>query len=121
MSDDESADDERAQDLQQLRTRDRGTDQSTTESTESSDDELEPVTQRNHSTFYLSDEILNALDGSRKELEYLASNEFPDLDLEKNRHLRPLVILLGIEQLEEMDIEDVIDRLESDDRLDPVQ
>ncbi|MFC6823484.1 HNH endonuclease [Halopelagius fulvigenes] len=38
--------------------------------------------------------------------------------LQKNRHYRPLVLRLGLEALEEMDDDEIRDRLEDDDLLD---
>jgi hypothetical protein len=39
-----------------------------------------------------------------------------DLELQKTRHFYPLIIELGLERLEEMDVTEITDQLESTDR-----
>lgn len=76
-----------------------------------------PVTERNHDTFYLTDALRRELRTAGKQASLYHEMEF-ETELEKNRHLRPLILRLGMERLAEMDADEIRTRLESDDLLD---
>lgn len=78
-----------------------------------------PLTERTHSTFYLRDDLQAELRQVRKQLELDVDLEY-GIELEKNRHIRPLMLYLGAKQLEEMDAEDVAETLDSTDVLDSI-
>ncbi len=80
----------------------------------------QPIKDRTHETFYLRDDLrreLRRISGQSNldfELEY-------DIELEKNRHLRPLLLYLGAKRMEEMDATDIKDVLDSTDILDSTE
>lgn len=78
-----------------------------------------PLTERTHSTFYLRDDLQAELRQVRKQLELDVDLEY-GIELEKNRHIRPLMLYLGAKQLEDMDTEDVAEMLDTTDVLDSI-
>ena len=79
--------------------------------------EQTPVTDRRHATFYLAEDLHKRLDrgGKRVSLDY--EMEF-DAELGKNRYLRPLMLYLGLERLQEMDPEEIRNILDETGVLD---
>lgn len=75
------------------------------------------MTDRRHATFYLSEDLHKRLNrgGKRVSLDY--EMEF-DAELGKNRYLRPLMLYLGLERLQEMSPEEIRDVLNEIDVLD---
>lgn len=64
----------------------------------------------NHS-FYLSDELSDSLGSQFKKLDWQLSDEY-GLDIKKTRHYYPLIAKLGLEQLQELDNDEIKDRVE---------
>lgn len=87
------------------------------ETQQTSQTQQTPVTDRNNATFYLSDELLTEIRRVTKQTELDVDVEY-DTELEKNRHLRPLLLYLGAQQLTVMDAEDVVTMLDTTDVLD---
>lgn len=78
-----------------------------------------PLTERTHSTFYLRDDLQAELRQVRKQLELDVDLEY-GIELEKNRHIRPLMLYLGAKKLEDMDATDVAEMLDTTDVLDGI-
>jgi hypothetical protein len=79
----------------------------------------QPIKERTHETFYLRDDLRREL----RRISGQASLDFEmqfDTELEKNRHLRPLLLHLGAKQLEEMNPEAIENALNETDLLDSV-
>ena len=80
----------------------------------------QPIKDRTHETFYLRDDL-------RRELRQISGQSNLDfefeygVELEKNRHLRPLLLYLGAKQMEEMNATDIKDVLDSTDILDSTE
>jgi hypothetical protein len=76
-----------------------------------------PVTERPHDTYYLPEDLRREL----KRVGTMASLEFEGeygVELEKNRHIRPLMLYLGMQRLEEMSPETIHETLTESDLLD---
>jgi len=91
----------------------------TTQTPVESQTKSESITNRNHSTFYLRDDLMKELRQTRKQLELDVEIEY-GIELEKNRHIRPLLLYLGAQQVQDMDATDIIDVLNTTDVLDNV-
>ena len=80
----------------------------------------QPIKDRTHETFYLRDDL-------RRKLRQISGQSNLDfefeygVELEKNRHLRPLLLYLGAKQMEEMSATDIKDVLDSTDILDSTE
>ena len=61
---------------------------------------------------YLDDELDDQLTTAFKRLDLELSEAGSDLQLKKTRHFYPLVVALGLEQLERMESSEVTERLE---------
>ncbi|CCQ34954.1 hypothetical protein HLRTI_003278 [Halorhabdus tiamatea SARL4B] len=68
-------------------------------------------------SFYLDDDLNSSLSTAFKRLDLELSESDTDIDLKKTRHFYPLLVELGLERLEEMDITEVTERLESKDSV----
>jgi hypothetical protein len=68
-------------------------------------------------SFYLSDDLDGRLSTAFKRLDLDLSESDNDIDLKKTRHFYPLLVELGLERLEEMDVTEVTERLESKDSV----
>jgi len=68
-------------------------------------------------SFYLSDDLDARLSTAFKRLDLDISETDADIDLKKTRHFYPLLVELGLERLEEMDVTEVTERLESKDSV----
>ena len=84
-----------------------------------SDVTTEAISNRNHSTFYLRDDLMKEMRQVRKQLELDVEMEY-GVEMEKNRHIRPLLLYLGAQQVQEMDATEIIDLLNTTDVLDDV-
>jgi hypothetical protein len=81
--------------------------------------ELAPVTDRRHATFYLTDSLHQLLERTFHELQGdLKSRYDSPIEIEKNRHFRPLMLYLGAQQLKRMETEEVVETLDSVELLD---
>lgn len=67
-------------------------------------------------SIYLDDELDEELMMAFKRLDLTLLKEESDIDLKKTRHFYPLIVELGIEKLEEMDVTELTERLESKER-----
>ena len=76
-----------------------------------------PVTERKHATFYLGENLLRELDRGGEQASWKFEDEY-GVELEKNRHIRPLVIQLGLQQLQDMNAKDINNVLEESDNID---
>lgn len=79
----------------------------------------QPIKERTHETFYLRNDLRHEL----RRITGQANLDFEmayGIELEKNRHLRPLLLYLGAQKLDDMAPEDVRDVLENTDVLDEV-
>ena len=65
-------------------------------------------------SFYLDDELNSELTTAFKRLDLGLSEADIDLNLKKTRHFYPLIVELGLEQLESMDTTEGTERLESE-------
>ena len=61
---------------------------------------------------YLDDELDDQLTTAYKRLDLELSEAGSDLQLKKTRHFYPLVVALGLEQLERMESSEITERLE---------
>jgi hypothetical protein len=93
--------------------------QTQSDSTEERSLDEQPIKERTHETFYLREDLrreLRRITGQASldfEMEYNA-------ELEKNRHLRPLLLHLGAKKLEEMEPEEIENALNETEILDNV-
>ena len=67
-------------------------------------------------SIYLDDTLESELTTMFKRLDLELSEADTDVELQKTRHFYPLIIELGLERLEEMDVTEITDQLESTDR-----
>ena len=67
-------------------------------------------------SIYLDDTLETELTTLFKRLDLELSEAETDVELQKTRHFYPLIIELGLERLEEMDVTEITDQLESTDR-----
>lgn len=65
---------------------------------------------KNHS-FYLPDELADDLTSHYKRLDWELDDEL-DQEFKKTRHYYPLIVALGLDQLEGLESEDIKERLE---------
>jgi hypothetical protein len=85
--------------------------------------ELEPVTQREHDTFYLSEEVRAELNQiyRRVSLDVLEETGV-DIDDQavggRNRYFRPLALLLGARELQEMTPAELRETIEEENLVD---
>jgi len=68
-------------------------------------------------SFYLDDDLDSDLTTAFKRLDLGLSESDADVDLKKTRHFYPLIVRLGLERLEEMEVTEVTERLESTDSI----
>jgi hypothetical protein len=71
----------------------------------------------NVSSFYLPDDLNRELTTAYKRLNLEIEQADAEIDLKKTRHYYPLVVALGLERLEEMEVTEVTEQLESQDFL----
>jgi hypothetical protein len=67
-------------------------------------------------SIYLDDSLESELTTLFKRLDLELSEAETDLELQKTRHFYPLIVELGLERLEEIDVTEITDQLESTDR-----
>lgn len=67
-------------------------------------------------SFYLDDDLDDELTTAFKRLDLELSEADADIDLKKTRHYYPLIVELGLEQMEGMDVEELTERLERTER-----
>jgi len=63
-------------------------------------------------SFYLEDGLEKELTTAFKRLDLELDEAEADIKLQKTRHFYPLIVQLGLEQLEELDTEDIIEQLQ---------
>jgi hypothetical protein len=63
-------------------------------------------------SFYLNDELNDELVTAFKRLDLELDEADVDLSLKKTRHFYPLVVELGLERMEGMDVSEITERLE---------
>ena len=63
-------------------------------------------------SIYLDDDLDSSLATAFKRLDLEISETGADLNLRKTRHFYPLIVELGLEQLESMEVTEVMERLE---------
>jgi hypothetical protein len=68
-------------------------------------------------SFYLDDDLDERLSTAVKRLDLELSESDSEIDLKKTRHVYPLLVEVGLERLEEMDVTEVTERLESPDSV----
>jgi hypothetical protein len=68
-------------------------------------------------SFYLNDDLNDRLSTAFKRLDLDLSESDSDIDLKKTRHFYPLLVELGLERVEEMDVTEVTERLEGKDSV----
>lgn len=68
-------------------------------------------------SFYLDDDLDSDLTTTFKRLDLSLSEADAQVNLKKTRHFYPLIVELGLERLEEMEITEVTERLESKDSV----
>ena len=69
-------------------------------------------------SIYLDDELDTKLTTAFKRLDLGFSEAESGLDLKKTRHFYPLIVQLGLERLEGMEVTEVTERLEEMERTD---
>lgn len=86
---------------------------SQTESTSQAPQKAQNIKKEwNVRSFYLSDELDSELTTAFKRLDLELSEADAGMDLKKTRHFYPLLVELGLERLDEMEITEVTERLE---------
>lgn len=101
---------------------DRQQDDTTDMSTDSQNDSTSQTSQKaqnikkewNVRSIYLDDDLDSELITAFKRLDLDLSEAETDVDLKKTRHFYPLIVELGLEQLESMEITEVTERLENE-------
>jgi hypothetical protein len=68
-------------------------------------------------SFYLSDDLDARLSTAFKRLDLNVSESDSEIDLKKTRHFYPLLVELGMDRLEEMEVTEVTERLEGKDSV----
>lgn len=63
-------------------------------------------------SFYLDDELDEDLITAFKRLDLELTQSDAEINLRKTRHFYPLIVTLGLEQLEDMDDSEIIDHLQ---------
>lgn len=63
-------------------------------------------------SIYLDDDLNTRVTTAFKRLDLDVSKSEADIDLKKTRHFYPLLVQLGLERLEEMEVAEVTERLE---------
>ena len=63
-------------------------------------------------SFYLSDDLNDELTTAFKRLDLDLDEADTDINLKKTRHFYPLLVELGLERLEELEVTEVTERLE---------
>lgn len=86
-------------------------------------EKLEPVTQREHDTFYLSKEMRTELNKRYRRMSLdLLEETGVDIDDQRvggqNRYFRPLALLLGARQIEEMSSSELRETIEQEELID---
>lgn len=76
-----------------------------------------PVKERPHRTIYLPEEIDDDLETAIDTLQFKSKTEH-GRELVKNRHAYPLLVYLGLQRANEMDVEELLAVLEETDALD---
>ncbi|ESP89789.1 hypothetical protein [Candidatus Halobonum tyrrellensis] len=85
---------------------------SKTENTSKTDrTEISPKNDWTNHSVYLSDDLASSLSRSYKRLDLDLDEEY-GLSIKKTRHYYPLIVELGLEQLDDLDSKEVKDRLE---------
>lgn len=69
----------------------------------------------NARSFYLNDDLDSDLTTAFKRLDLSLSEADADVDLKKTRHFYPLIVELGLERLEGMEVTEVTEQLERED------
>ena len=77
--------------------------------------EISPKDDWTNHSVYLSDDLASSLSRSYKRLDLDLDEEY-GLLIKKTRHYYPLIVKLGLEQLDDLDIKEVKDRLEELER-----
>ena len=73
--------------------------------------EISPKNDWTNHSVYLNDELASSLSRSYKRLDLDLDEEY-GLSIKKTRHYYPLIVKLGLEQLDELGSKEVKDRLE---------
>ncbi|MDL0126079.1 hypothetical protein PNP59_14000 [Halobacterium salinarum] len=68
-------------------------------------------------SFYLDDGLDSNLTTAFKRLDLSLSEADAEVNLKKTRHFYPLIVELGLERLEEMEVTEVTERLEGEDSV----
>lgn len=63
-------------------------------------------------SIYLDDDLDSRVTTAFKRLDLDVSESEADIDLKKTRHFYPMLVQLGLERLEEMEVTEVTERLE---------
>ena len=66
-------------------------------------------------SFYLNDDLNHDLSTAFKRLDLELSEADANIQLKKTRHFYPLIVELGLERMEEMDVTEIQERLERTD------
>jgi hypothetical protein len=77
----------------------------------------EPLKNRWHANFYLTDGFKQELLITRQRVDISFVEEY-GVELGTNRHFRPLILWLGIQQVQDMDATEIARVLETTDVLD---
>ena len=82
--------------------------------------EVRPVKERAHDTYYLREDLQRELRRLVDPTVTEAEVEL-DVDLETNRHVRPLLLLLGARRLHDLEPEEIAELLNKEDVLDSLE
>lgn len=78
-----------------------------------------PLKDRRHDTYYLLEDLAEQVDLRLDETNLKLRQEHgAEAKLEKNRHWRPLLLALGLDRVEEMDVDEIREYLDDHDLLD---
>lgn len=68
-------------------------------------------------SFYLDDDLDKKLMTAFKRLDLELSEAGEDISLKKTRHFYPLIVQLGLERLEDMEVTEVTEKMEGEDSV----
>lgn len=68
-------------------------------------------------SFYLNDDLDTELMTAFKRLDLELSEAGEDISLKKTRHFYPLIVQLGLERLEDMEVTEVTEKMEGEDSV----
>ena len=103
--------DEKDQNTEQEKNEKQDQNSKTANSSKKEQKEISPKNDWTNHSVYLSDDLASSLSRSYKRLDLDLDEEY-GLSIKKTRHYYPLIVTLGLEQLDDLDSKEVKERLE---------